>query len=62
MRAYHLEQLGEVDHIAVREDADPTSGPHAVLVRIRAAPLNHRDLMILSGTYRSVTARFHPLE
>ncbi|MFE9805834.1 NAD(P)-dependent alcohol dehydrogenase [Streptomyces sp. NPDC005548] len=51
MRAYHLETPGTVDGIVAREQARPEPGPRDILVRIRAASLNKRDLLILNGTY-----------
>ena len=44
---------GTVDPTTLRpEDApDPTPGPHEVVVRLRAAALNHRDLYICQGQY-----------
>ncbi|MET7384863.1 NAD(P)-dependent alcohol dehydrogenase [Streptomyces sp. NPDC005529] len=51
MRAYHIETLGTVDGIVRREQARPEPGPRDILVRIRAASLNKRDLLILRGTY-----------
>jgi NADPH:quinone reductase-like Zn-dependent oxidoreductase len=51
MRAYHLETPGTVDGIVPRESARPKPGPREILVRVRAASLNKRDLLILRGTY-----------
>lgn len=51
MRAYHLEKLGSVEGIVLREDEMPKAGPHDVLVRVRAISINRRDTSILNGTY-----------
>jgi len=52
MRRYRLEQQGNgIDAVAMREEAVPQPGPHQILVRVRAASLNRRDTMIVSGTY-----------
>lgn len=51
MKAYHIETLGEIEGLAVREQDEPRPGSHEVLVRIRATSLNRRDLMILKGSY-----------
>ncbi|MCX4914422.1 NAD(P)-dependent alcohol dehydrogenase [Streptomyces sp. NBC_01281] len=51
MRAYHLETPGTVDGIVPREQARPEPGPRDILVRVRAASLNKRDLLILRETY-----------
>ena len=50
MKAYVVRQFG-IDELAVTERAVPEPGPGEVLVRLRAASLNHRDLMVVSGTY-----------
>ncbi|MFI6154098.1 NAD(P)-dependent alcohol dehydrogenase [Kitasatospora sp. NPDC051170] len=50
--AYHLDRPEDgLDGLVVREEEVPEPGPHEVLVRVRAASLNRRDLMILDGTY-----------
>lgn len=51
MRAYRLAADEHGHAFALREEADPAPGPTEILVRIRAASLNRRDLMILAGTY-----------
>jgi NADPH:quinone reductase-like Zn-dependent oxidoreductase len=51
MRAYRIEQLGDVDGLVLGGRDEPTPGPNEVLVRVRATSLNRRDLMILKGTY-----------
>jgi NADPH:quinone reductase-like Zn-dependent oxidoreductase len=51
MRAYHAESGGGLASLAVREQPAPVPGPGQALVAVRAATLNHRELMILRGTY-----------
>ena len=51
MQAWHLGKTGEIDDLAIREHAMPQPGPHEVLVRVRAASLNYRDIMVLHGRY-----------
>ncbi len=47
MRAYRL-----LDNtIELSERADPKPGPTGILIRVRAASINRRDLMLLAGTY-----------
>lgn len=50
MRAYELRGNG-VETLTLVERPRPRPGPGQVLVRIRAASLNYRDLMVASGTY-----------
>ncbi|MEV4561451.1 NAD(P)-dependent alcohol dehydrogenase [Kitasatospora sp. NPDC049285] len=50
--AYHLDRPQDgLDGLAVREQRLAEPGPHQVLIRVRAASLNRRDLMLLAGTY-----------
>lgn len=51
MRAYEIERFGDPDGLVVtdREVSEPGHGE--VLVRVRAASLNYRDLMILDEVY-----------
>lgn len=51
MKAYHLEKVGSLDGIVLREQEIPSPGPVEVLVRIRATSLNRRELMIMNGNY-----------
>jgi NADPH:quinone reductase-like Zn-dependent oxidoreductase len=51
MRAYHAESGGGLASLAVREQPAPVPGPGQALVAVRAVTLNHRELMILRGTY-----------
>ena len=48
MRAVHLTGINQ---LAVANVSDPQPGPREVVVRIRAAALNHRDVWIKSGQY-----------
>jgi NADPH:quinone reductase-like Zn-dependent oxidoreductase len=50
MRAWSLSAPG-LEHLSMEERRDPTPGRGEVLVRIKAASLNYRDLMIASGRY-----------
>ncbi|VTU00181.1 nadph:quinone oxidoreductase : Alcohol dehydrogenase zinc-binding domain protein OS=Pedosphaera parvula (strain Ellin514) GN=Cflav_PD5359 PE=4 SV=1: ADH_N: ADH_zinc_N [Gemmataceae bacterium] len=40
-----------LDNLAFQDRPDPAPGPGQVLVRVRAASLNYRDLMIARGVY-----------
>jgi NADPH:quinone reductase-like Zn-dependent oxidoreductase len=50
MKAYEIREFG-LDKLAMVERETPKPGPGEVLVRMRAASLNHRDLMMIEGTY-----------
>jgi NADPH:quinone reductase-like Zn-dependent oxidoreductase len=40
-----------LDHLAAAERPDPAPGPREVLVRLRAASINYRDLLTVEGKY-----------
>src|ERR1700680_4631170 len=40
-----------LDHLAVVERPEPKPGPGQVVVRMRAASLNYRDLLMVQGLY-----------
>lgn len=50
MRSYWIHEFG-IDKLRLEETEVPTPGPHDVLVRLRAASINYRDVMVASGTY-----------
>jgi NADPH:quinone reductase-like Zn-dependent oxidoreductase len=51
LKSYHASLGGGIDGITLREHDIPQPGPHEILVRVRAASLNARELMILGGYY-----------
>lgn len=51
MRAYQLEKFGKVEGIVLCHRDEPKPGPNDVVIRVRAASLNRRDVMILEQTY-----------
>ena len=53
MRAMVLERAGGLDCLAVAERPMPVPGPGQVLVRMQAAALNYRDLLVIEGGYGS---------
>lgn len=51
MKAYRFDTFDSLDALRLREEADPRPQRGEVLVRVRAASLNFRDLAILRGRY-----------
>ena len=50
MRAIVLREPGAPENLALEEVEDPSPGADEVVVRLKAAALNHRDVWIRSGT------------
>lgn len=50
MKAVAIDGFGGPEHAQLRELPDPEPGPDEVVVRVRAAALNHLDLWTVSGT------------
>jgi len=50
MRAYELRGHG-LENLALAERPEPRPGPGQLLVRMRAASLNYRDLLVARGRY-----------
>ena len=51
MRAYQIQDGWSLDNIRFTELPDPTPGPGEVLVRMKAASLNYRDLVVPQRGY-----------
>ena len=51
MRLYRIPSPGSIEALTLTEADTPRPGPHQVLVRMRAASLNFRDLAIVRGQY-----------
>jgi NADPH:quinone reductase-like Zn-dependent oxidoreductase len=51
MKSYHTNLGAGIDGITLRESEQPKPGPHQLLLRVRAASLNFRELSILRGYY-----------
>ena len=49
MQAIVLRELGEPKKLRLEEVPEPILGPLEVVVRLKAAALNHRDLWIRQG-------------
>lgn len=54
MKAVVLEELGSADALRLREVPDPVPGEGEVVIRLRAAALNHRDVYIRQGLYGGI--------
>jgi NADPH:quinone reductase-like Zn-dependent oxidoreductase len=50
MRVWSLTAPG-LEHLTLEQRPDPIPGPNDVVVRVKAASLNYRDLMIATGRY-----------
>ncbi len=51
MKAYVLNEKNGLDDLKLTEIPAPTPGPSEVLLKMKAATLNYRDLMIAKGPY-----------
>jgi len=54
VRAVVLRELGDAGNLRVEEWPMPVPGPGEVVVRVRAASLNHRDVWIRRGQYAGI--------
>ena len=54
MRAVVLHTLGGPDVLKLEEAPDPRPDPGEVVVRLRAAALNHRDVWVRTGRYANI--------
>ncbi len=50
MKAYEIGEFG-IENLKIVEREIPSPGPHDVVVRMKAASINYRDLMVIKGTY-----------
>lgn len=50
MKAYEVKEFG-IDNLALVERDEPKPASDEVLAKVRAASLNYRDVMVVSGTY-----------
>lgn len=55
MRAYVLEGDWSLEHLHRTTLPDPVAGPGQVLIRLRVASLNYRDLVVMNRGYGSYT-------
>lgn len=50
MKAYEIREFG-IENLSITERPDPEPGENEVLVRFKAASLNYRDLLMVTGRY-----------
>ena len=55
MKAYQLQDDWSIDNLRRLERPDPTPKPGQVLIKLRAASLNFRDLFVLKRGYGAST-------
>jgi NADPH:quinone reductase-like Zn-dependent oxidoreductase len=51
MKVYEIREGFGFDHLQCGDKPDPRPGPGQVLVKVRAASLNYRDLLVVKGAY-----------
>nr|MBA3438237.1 NAD(P)-dependent alcohol dehydrogenase [Pyrinomonadaceae bacterium] len=51
MKSIEIQNSFGIDSLNQVERTEPTPGPGQVVVRVRAASLNYRDLMVVKGSY-----------
>jgi NADPH:quinone reductase-like Zn-dependent oxidoreductase len=51
MKAYEVRQFGNIENLTLVERDEPQAAADEVVVRLRAASLNFRDLMFVKGVY-----------
>jgi len=61
MRVWRLDPVRSLDTLACLNEAVPEPGLRQVAVRIRAASLNYRDLMIATGRYGMARLKSRPI-
>ncbi|HSQ06017.1 MAG TPA: NAD(P)-dependent alcohol dehydrogenase [Burkholderiales bacterium] len=61
MKVYRLDPVGTLDGLKLFDEPEPRPGPHEVLIRVRAASLNYRDLKVALGAYRRNEIKARPI-
>lgn len=51
MKLFEIRDSFGLDHLQIAERPTPQPGPGEVLIRVRAASLNYRDLLVVQGKY-----------
>jgi NADPH:quinone reductase-like Zn-dependent oxidoreductase len=60
MRAWVYDRYGPAEVVAMRELPEPRAGRGELLVRVRAAALNPKDVLLRSGRFRTLSGRRFP--
>jgi NADPH:quinone reductase-like Zn-dependent oxidoreductase len=60
MKAVEYDRYGPASVLSLREVPRPRPGPGEILVRVRAAALNPKDVLVRAGKFRLVTGRRFP--
>lgn len=61
MKAYELQAVGNLNGLVQVDRPHPEPGPGQIAVRVRAASLNYRDLLVLNGSYGKISLPLIPL-
>ena len=59
MKICQLQDDWSIDNLTLTERPDPEPGPGEVLLRMKAASLNYRELIVLKRGYGSLTGTCH---
>ena len=51
MKTYQIARFGGPEGLQLTDRPEPVAGDREIIVRIRAASLNYRDLVVLRGEY-----------
>ena len=61
MKAYELQATGSLDGLKLVDRPEPKPAHGQIVVRVRAASLNYRDLIVMQGAYGRVSLPLVPL-
>ena len=61
MKACELQAIGSLDGLVHVDRPHPEPGPGQIVVRVRAASLNYRDLLVVNGSYGKISLPLIPL-
>jgi NADPH:quinone reductase-like Zn-dependent oxidoreductase len=61
MKAYELAETKGIGSLRLTEREDPVPGPEEVVIEVKAASLNYRDLLVAKGAYPNLRLPLVPL-